>query len=98
MPAVPPIPVAVWSCTGLYIGGHVGAGIGSSTFTDPAGPAIYGNNIRTEAVLGGVQVGYNWQIPNTAFVIGAEADVSAMGADGSMTCRAISGFFFSSNC
>src|SRR5262249_20392993 len=67
-------------------------------FTNRAGRAIYGNTIRTEAVLGGVQAGYNWQIPNTAFVIGAEADVSAMGADGSMTCRAISGFFFSANC
>jgi len=98
MPVAPPIPVAVWSWTGLYIGGHVGAGFGSSHFTDPAGAAIYGNTIWTEAVLGGVQAGYNWQIPNTAFVIGAEADASAMGADGSMTCRAISGFFFSANC
>jgi opacity protein-like surface antigen len=32
------------------------------------------------------------------FVVGAEADASAMGADGSMTCLASSGFSFSANC
>jgi opacity protein-like surface antigen len=98
MPMAPPVPIAVWSWTGLYIGGNVGAGFGSAALTDPAGAPIYGNNIRSPAVLGGVQVGYNWQIPNTAFVVGAEADASAMGADGSMTCLASSGYFFSANC
>jgi opacity protein-like surface antigen len=98
MPMAPPIPIAVWSWTGLYFGGHAGAGFGSATLTDPAGAPIYGNTIRSPAVLGGVQVGYNWQVPNTAFVLGAEADVSAMGADGSATCLASSGFFIPSNC
>ena len=98
MPMAPPVPIVVWSWTGLYIGGHMGAGFGSARLTDPAGAPIYGNAIRSPAVLGGVQVGYNWQIPNTAFVVGAEADVSAMGADGSATCLASSGFFIPSNC
>ncbi len=93
-----PMPVKVWSWTGLYVGGHVGAGLGQAQFGDPAGSALYGNAIRSPAVLGGVQAGYLWQIPGTAFVVGAEASASAMGADGSMTCRAISGYFFSANC
>ena len=94
-----PVPVSDrWTWTGLYIGGHVGAASGNAYLTDPAGAAIYGNTVRSPALLGGVQAGYNWQIPNTAFVIGAEADASAVGADGTATCLASSGFFLSANC
>jgi len=95
---VPPVPIVVWSWTGLYVGGHVGAGFGSAQLTDPAGAPIFGNTIRSPAVLGGLQVGYNWQIPNTAFVVGAEADASAMGADGSATCLASSPNLIPANC
>jgi opacity protein-like surface antigen len=98
MPIAPPPPVVLWSWSGLYLGGHVGAASANATLTDPAGPAIYGNTIRSPGALGGVQVGYNWQVPNTGFVLGAEADASALGAFGTNTCLASSGFFFSSNC
>ena len=74
MPVAYPPPVVLWSWTGLYIGGHVGAAVGNATITDPAGPAICGNNVRSTGVLGGVQIGYNWQVPNSLFVLGAEAD------------------------
>jgi len=96
MPIVPP-PV-LWSWTGFYIGGHVGAGFGSSQFSNSAGAAIYGGTVRSPAAVGGAQVGYNWQIPNSLVVLGAEADASALGADGTATCFASSGFFVSSNC
>jgi opacity protein-like surface antigen/outer membrane protease len=92
------VPIALWSWTGLYIGGHVGGGFGTSQVADPAGPAIYGGNIRSPAALGGAQVGYNWQIPNSNFVFGAEADASALSADGTATCLASSGLFISANC
>ena len=98
MPVAYPAPVVVWSWSGLYLGGHVGAASSNATLVDPAGPAIYGNTIRSPGALGGVQVGYNWQLPNTGFVLGAEADASALGAFGTNTCLASSGFFFSSNC
>jgi len=98
MPVAYPPPVVLWSWTGLYIGGHVGAAVGNATITDPAGPAIYGNNVRSTGVLGGVQIGYNWQVPNSLFVLGAEADVAALGSFGSATCLASSGFFISANC
>jgi opacity protein-like surface antigen len=97
MPSYRPPPV-VWSWTGLYLGGHVGAGSGSSPFSDPAGPPIFGGTVRGSAALGGGQIGYNWQVPNTALVFGLEADADAISADGSGTCFASSGFFISANC
>jgi outer membrane immunogenic protein len=62
--------VAAYDWSGLYIGAHLG-GIGGNFRNDPAiiGPTGTGGN-----VMGGLQVGYNWQI--NQFVLGAEADVS----------------------
>ncbi|MGZ5876536.1 MAG: outer membrane beta-barrel protein [Bradyrhizobium sp.] len=88
----------VWSWTGLYIGGHIGGGLGTTQFSDPAGASIYGDNVRSPIALGGVQAGYNWQLPHTNFVLGIEADISALNADGTNTCLASSGFFISANC
>ena len=93
-----PLPVKLWTWTGLYLGGHFGGGWGDAAVTDPAGAAIYGNNVRSDAVFAGVQAGYNWQVPNTFFVLGVETDVSAIGANGSGTCLASSGYFISANC
>ena len=91
----PPVP---WSWSGLYIGSHIGAGFGNSSFSDPAGPAIYGGSVRQAAVSGGGQIGYNWQIPGSAFVLGIETDADLISANGSGTCFASSGFFISANC
>jgi len=91
-------PIALWSWTGLYVGGHVGGGLGSTQFSDSAGPSIYGGNVRSPAALGGAQAGYNFQAPNSRWVFGVEGDASALGADGTATCLASSGFFVSANC
>jgi len=77
---------------------HIGGGLGSSLFADPAGPSIYGGTVKSPAALGGAQVGYNWQIPNSRFLVGVETDASASTADGTGTCLASSGFFISANC
>jgi len=98
LPDVVVAPRVLWSWTGLYIGGQVGGGFGTSQVSDSAGPSIYGGNVRSPAALGGGQIGYNWQVPNTNWVLGAEADASALGADGTATCLASSGFFISANC
>lgn len=90
--------VQSWSWTGPYVGAHVGAGWGKAIFSDPFGPSIYGNDVDTPAFLGGLQAGYNWQLPGTPWVFGAEADVSRMVSDGTNTCLAYSGFFGSANC
>jgi opacity protein-like surface antigen len=91
-------PPVLWSWTGLYIGGHLGGGFGNSQFADPAGPAIYGGTVRSPAVFGGGQFGYNWQVPNSNFVLGVETDAGVMSANGTGTCLASSGFFISANC
>lgn len=95
---VPYAPVVLWSWTGLYIGTHVGGGFVNSQFSDPAGASIYGGNVRSPAALAGFQLGYNWQIPNSNFLLGAEADASASIGDGTNTCSASSGLFVSANC
>jgi opacity protein-like surface antigen len=94
--ASPPIPVYNW--TGGYVGVHVGAGIGRARFSDPFGPSIFGDNVRTPAFLGGGQIGYNWQAPGSQWVFGVEGDVSGLDSVGTNTCLAFSGFFFSANC
>jgi opacity protein-like surface antigen len=98
MPDIIPTYAPSWSWTGFYAGVHLGAGSASSQFSDPAGPSIYGGTVRSPAFLGGGQAGYNWQVPNSNFVLGVEGDVSGYVSDGSATCLASSGFFISANC
>ena len=98
MPDVIPVYTPSWSWTGFYVGAHLGAGSARSRFSDPAGPPIYGGTVKSPAFLGGGQAGYNWQIPNSNFVLGVEGDVSGYFSDGSATCLASSGFFLSANC
>jgi opacity protein-like surface antigen len=98
MPGVVAPPAILWSWTGLYIGAHIGGGFGSSQFSDPNGSSIYGGTVRSPAALGGGQVGYNWQVPNSNWVLGAEMDADVLSANGTGTCLASSGFFISANC
>ena len=76
-----PVYPTLW--TGLYVGGHVGYGWGNAdgdfanAFLPSAGS--YSNDI--DGVLGGVQIGYNWQALN--WVYGLEADFAWSGIDGS---------------
>ncbi|MBZ9681280.1 MULTISPECIES: outer membrane protein [unclassified Mesorhizobium] len=67
-----------WS--GVYVGGHLGYGFGSTdaTYNVPNTPAIRGTqDYDIDGFLGGVQIGYDYQV-NSA-VLGIEADIS--GAD-----------------
>jgi outer membrane immunogenic protein len=91
--AVVPVPVFTW--TGCYIGGNIGWGWGRDTVAIPdlaettgvpelAGvslPSVTGN---TSGVLGGGQVGCNYQFaPN--WVIGIEGDGEAANIKGDVT-------------
>jgi opacity protein-like surface antigen len=91
-------PIVAWTWTGFYLGGQLGGGLAGSQFFDPAGPSIYGGTVRSPIGFGGGQVGYNWHIPNSAAVLGVDADAELMGSYGSATCLASSGFFISANC
>ena len=98
MPVKAPVPVAApWSWTGFYIGAHIGGALETSSFSDPFGPAPFGDNVRSPAFIGGGQIGGNYQIGRV--VLGAEADLSWANSSGDNTCFGISGIHFSaSNC
>jgi outer membrane immunogenic protein len=77
-PAMAPLPVTNWS--GLYIGGNVGYGWGngntafSFTSFDANNTAL---DTKSKGVIGGAQIGYNWQMG--AIVAGLEADIQGSG-------------------
>jgi opacity protein-like surface antigen len=91
-------PVALWTWSGLYAGTHLGAGFGLTRFKHEPAASIYGDTVRSPMAIGGAQIGYNWQVPGTGFVLGVEADASMLGSDGTNTCLASSGAFLSANC
>ncbi len=73
--AVPPplyAPPVAYNWTGFYIGGNLGGGLSTSSFSDPLGNAFAESN-GGGAFLGGGQVGINYQFWG-GVVIGAEAD------------------------
>ena len=93
-----PVAVAVYNWTGFYIGGNIGYGWGQNTnpsisFVDPAPQvgfdpyfAVGGNvfpNLKPAGVIGGGQIGYNWQM--NQFVLGAVADFQAADIHASTT-------------
>ncbi len=92
-------PAEVWSWTGFYIGGHVGAGWGTteSTLTNfsvvPPGIAFplnvpFSQNSRS-GFLGGGQVGANWQTGWAVF--GVQGDIAGLDVKGTTPCWSCSG-------
>ena len=77
----PPPVVAVYDWTGFYIGGNVGYSWGrssdTSTLTNGAGTVLFTSaaGANMDGVIGGGQIGYNWQVQN--WVWGLEADIQA---------------------
>lgn len=88
----PYAPAAVWSWTGFYLGGNVGAGWGTTESTlasvngalgaVPVGTALAQNS--RSGFLGGGQLGYNWQ--SGWVVFGVQGDISGLDVKGSTTC------------
>ena len=74
-------PAAIYTWTGFYIGGHVGAGFGGSSWSDPFTGGT--NTFSTgTGFLGGAQIGANYQW-NRVVVLGVEGDFSGVGVKGS---------------
>jgi outer membrane immunogenic protein len=100
MPVKAPAPVAapVHNWTGFYVGANIGGGWGNRNVdfspNDPltldffAMPAI---SFRASGVLGGLQLGYNWQF-NRNWLLGLEADFDGSGMDGSGSNSVITNF------
>lgn len=91
----PAAPIAVpnnWS--GFYVGAHIGGGWGNRDVNfSPIDPLITSFfalqdgapapiSFRTSGVIGGLQLGYNWQF-NRNWLAGLETDFSWSGMDGS---------------
>jgi outer membrane immunogenic protein len=78
--------------TGFYIGANVGYSWGrssdTSTLNAGAGPALFTdiNRSKMDGVVGGAQIGYNWQMQN--WLWGVEGDFQGTGQRGihSYTC------------
>jgi outer membrane immunogenic protein len=85
-------PVAmVYDWTGFYIGANAGVGIGRdyTRLAIPGGTSFEATYLNPQGGLGGGQVGYNWQVPNSFFgglVFGVEADIQGTGMRDSFTC------------
>src|SRR5215470_20344773 len=87
------VPIFTW--TGCYIGGNIGGGWGRETVSIPnlaettgvpelAGVSLPSATGNTKGVLGGGQIGCNYQFaPN--WVIGIEGDGEAAGIRGDLT-------------
>ena len=75
-----------------------GAALGLTRVTDPFGTPIYGDTVRSPGFLAGGQIGYNWQVPGSAWVFGVEADAAHIDGDCTATCFAISSTIVSSPC
>jgi outer membrane immunogenic protein len=72
---VPFAPAAIYNWTGFYLGGHIGGGFASSSWSDPLSGA--NNTFNSAGFLGGAQVGANVQF--NALVLGVEGDFSYTG-------------------
>ena len=93
MKAAPYAPAPVWSWTGFYIGGHVGAGWGTTETTLTGASAVglgalafdfpFAQNSRS-GFLGGGQVGYNFQSGWAVF--GVQGDFAGMDVKGTAPC------------
>jgi len=70
-PPPPPLP-PVYNWTGFYFGGHAGYAWSHQNYSLPTGAALGGT--IGEGLIGGGQIGYNWQ--TGSWVLGAEADAS----------------------
>jgi outer membrane immunogenic protein len=86
-PPAPPAPTCVWC--GWYIGANVGGSWGEarSTFNAPDFPAFFSDSTHPDGVIGGGQLGYNWESGN--WVFGIETDIQGSGQRNSRTLGAI---------
>ena len=92
----PPPPAPVYSWTGWYAGVNVGGSFGRASDTASYGAAAVpftaaSTNAKLDGVIGGGQIGYNWQANSVLF--GLEADIQGSGERGTATRTAgVAGF------
>ena len=67
-----------WS--GLYAGAHIGYGWGDWDYSGSfgPGPTPFTRSGAPDGVIGGVQIGYNWQVDNVVFGLQADLDLAGI--------------------
>jgi opacity protein-like surface antigen len=101
LPAPPLVAVVrptAWNWTGFYFGANAGLAVARTSFADPFGASLFGDPARSPGVMGGGQIGFNWQAPGWRWVLGVEADADAISADGTTTCFAASALTVNATC
>ncbi|MDI3470948.1 MAG: hypothetical protein OJF62_003011 [Pseudolabrys sp.] len=82
-----PVVAPIYNWSGFYVGGHVGAAWSNAHISDPTGVnfAPPGASIGDDGsgILGGAQIGVNWQIQR--WVLGIQGDFAWTGIDASVT-------------
>jgi outer membrane immunogenic protein len=89
-PVFEPPPAAEFSWTGFYLGVHGGGGVDHFGFPFailvPGGESFHGTSgITATGPLGGLQAGFNYELPFFHIVAGIEIDNSASGIRGQTT-------------
>jgi outer membrane immunogenic protein len=79
----PPPAFGLW--TGFYAGVNVGyaGNQNSETYNELFSSYTYTDQFKSSGFIGGGQIGYNYQFPSTAYVIGLETDFQGSGVKGS---------------
>jgi outer membrane immunogenic protein len=73
-----PVMAPVYNWTGFYVGGNVGYSWGSQdTSLVSGGATLFSDTVHPDGVIGGGQLGYNWQV--NQWVLGLEADFQGSG-------------------
>jgi outer membrane immunogenic protein len=92
LPVAPPPVPPVFTWTGFYLGANLGFGGDRSVYPFSAaavggGAAFTGSfSITSSGVIGGGQVGYNWEFPNN-FLLGFETDFDGAAIRGKITAN-----------
>ena len=71
---------APWSWTGFYVGGNLGYSWGRTETDATVGGTALSDSLNVNGIIGGGQIGYNWQTGN--FVLGVETDFQGSGQKG----------------
>src|SRR5690349_17304518 len=91
--APPPAPAPMFSWTGFYLGGNLGAKWGrfEETLSGPNNSLTFSRGDSNTEFVGGGQIGYLWQTGQ--FVFGIEGDIDATRLGDSVTVRSAFGPF-----
>ena len=93
-PIARPIVTQTFNWTGFYAGLNLGGSWGSqdNALVSTAGATLASNSDHVDGIIGGGQIGYNWQTNQIVFGIEADFQGSGQKADGSFSFSPV-GFF-----